>query len=194
MEREPSPRRALYVDPELQFPLILGLIVLVTAEGLFVGWGAAEAVAAARDWRRPDHAARAFLLLLGVVVPVVAANFLAGAWLTNRVAGPLRRIREALREVARGNLEARVATRAGDLLGAHVLEANRMIETLRRLLYRDRGHALEADAILARCRARLEAPGLPAELRAELGRELDEARSRLSVINHHFMKGRAEGA
>lgn len=186
-------RRRLYVDPEVQFPMILALILIVTAEGLFVGWGLMKAVAAAKEWSNPDQVVRFFSIIAGTIVPVVAVNFTLGAWLTNKVAGPLLRFRQGMAEVARGNLEGEVALRQGDFLQSHAREMNRMLETLRRLIYRDRKHAEEADEILTRCLERLEkAKGLSDGAYKELRHSIDGAKSRLSIINHHFLKGKTE--
>lgn len=186
-------RRRFYVDPEIQFPLILALIFLVTGEGLFVGWGLMQAVVAAKDWQNPDQARRFFFILAATIVPVVAANFLVGAWLSNKIAGPLLRLRQAMGEVARGNLEVSVSLRQGDFLQKHAQEMNRMVETLRRLLYRDRVHAEEADELLDACLKRLDkAKGLPEAVEKDLREGLAGAKSRLSIINHHFLKGKAE--
>lgn len=188
-------RRRLYVDPEVQFPLILALILIVTGEGLFVGWGLMKAVAAAKDWQNPDQAKRFFFVLAATIIPVVAANFILGAWLSNKIAGPLLRLRQTIAEIARGNLEVSVALRQGDFLQAHAGEMNRMIETLRRLLYRDRGHAVEADELLDDCLKRLDkAKGVPEAVARDLRERIADAKSRLSIINHHFLKGKAESA
>lgn len=186
-------RRRFYIDPEVQFPLILALILIVTFEGFFVGWGLMNAVAAAKDWRNPDQLRRFFLLLAATIVPVVVANFALGAWLSNKIAGPLLRLRQAMGEVARGNLEVTVTLRSGDFLQKHAQEMNRMVETLRRLIYRDRVHAEEADELLDGCLKRLDkAKGVPEAAVEDLRQGLDGAKSRLSVINRHFLKGKVE--
>jgi len=187
-------RRRYYVDSELQFPMILALIALVTVEGAFVGWGFSRAAALARDWQRLDQVAAFFKSLLLTVVPLVIGNFVIGAWLSHKIAGPLVRMRHAMTEIARGNLEVGISERKGDLLHSYVREMGRMEETLRRLIYRDRKHAAETDALLTRCRQWLAArKNLGETERRELSALIDEAKSRLGIINTHFMKGRPEG-
>ncbi|MEK7381785.1 MAG: hypothetical protein AAB262_00700 [Elusimicrobiota bacterium] len=184
-------RRRYYVDSELQFPMILALIALVTVEGVFIGWGFSRAAALARDWRRLDQAASFFKVLLLTVVPLVVGNFVIGTWLSHKIAGPLVRMRRMMTEIARGNLEVEISERKGDLLHSHVREMGRMTETLRRLIYRDHAHAAEVDTLLTQCRQRLDkSEGLREAERRELGALLDEAKSRLSIINTHFLKGR----
>ncbi|MBI4376091.1 MAG: methyl-accepting chemotaxis protein [Elusimicrobia bacterium] len=184
-------RKRLYIDPELQFPLVLSLILLVTGQALFVGWGFYKAVEVARQWDRADQAYQFFKVLLLTIVPVVGVNFAAGLWISNKIAGPLARIRRALSEISRGDLEQEITTRNTDLLQTHVQELNRMAQTLRRLIYRDRGFVEEADELLSRCQAQLDqSDGLSGQAKTELQRLLDGAKSRLSIINAHFLKGR----
>jgi hypothetical protein len=66
-----------------------------------------------------------------------------------------------------------------------------MLQTLRTLLYRDHQFAAEATEILAECQKltagqKAGEPGSPGGIDGLL----NEARSKLSVINHHFLKGR----
>lgn len=187
-----SLRQRFYVDPELQFPIILSLIFLVTAQGFFVGWGFAKAIAIARQWQRPEQAAEFFMVLLMTVVPVVVVNFILGTWISHKFAGPLLQIRRAVTEVARGNLEIEVRLRSGDFLHAHAQELNRAIATLRKLIYRDHGYAVEADEILGRAQKRISESSLGSEAKKELLVLLNDAKSRLSIINAHFVKGKWE--
>lgn len=189
-----SVRRRYYIDPELQFPMILALIALVTVEGVFIGWGLSRAAALARDWQRLDQVASFFKALLLTAVPLVVGNFVLGTWLSHKIAGPLMRMRQAMVEIARGNLEIDISERKGDLLHSYVREMDRMAETLRRLIYRDHTHAAEVDALLTQFRQRLAgSKSLGEAERRELSALLDEAKSRLSIINTHFLKGRREG-
>lgn len=186
-------RRKFYIDPEVQFPITLTLIALVMGEGVFVGWGFSRAIAVARNWEHPDQVAQFFKILFTILLPLVAANFAIGIWLSHKIAGPLMRMRRTMSEIARGNLEADVSIRSGDFLHSYAQELNRMLETLRRLLYRDHAHAVEADALLSQARGWLaERKDIPDAARRELGGIIDGAKSRLSIINAHFMKGKLE--
>lgn len=188
-----EPRRRLYIDPDVQFPLILALLFFVAVEGAFFGWGFAKAIAVARQWDRPDQAAAFFKTLLLCLVPFVAVNFAAGAWLSHKIAGPLLSIRKAMERVGRGDLEVEVVLRRGDFLHAQAQEMNRLVQTLRRLLYRDHAHAAEVDALMTQEREWLaRQKDLPEPARAELRALIDGAKSRLSIINAHFVKGRSE--
>ncbi len=186
-------RRKFYVDPGLQFPLIAGFILVVCVEGGLIGWGVSALVAVARQWDRPDQAA-AFLRLLAVlIVSVVSMNFLLGVYVTHKIAGPLERLRRGMAQVARGNLEEEILLRRGDLLGEFTHGFNQMVEALRHLIYRDHRFVTEANEFLTQCQQRISpdrAPG--AGDLEELRRLIKEAKSRLSIINDHFMKGRME--
>lgn len=187
-------RRRYYVDPELQFPMILALIALVTVEGVFIGWGFSRAAALARDWQRLDQVASFFKALLLTVVPLVVGNFVIGTWLSHRIVGPLVRMRQVMTEIARGNLEVEISERKGDLLRSYILEMGRMTETLRRLIYRDHAHAAEVDALLTQCREWLsQREEIGADEKRRLSVLIDEAKSRVGIINTHFMKGRQAG-
>lgn len=188
-------RRRFYIDPDVQFPVILALIFLVTVQGVFVGWALSKAIAAARHWQNPDQAAEFFKILLFTLLPLVALNFLIGTWLSHKIAGPLLRIRQAMDEVSRGNLEVEVVLRSSDFLRTQAQEMNRMVGTLRRLIYRDHAYATEIDALMSECRDWLaKRRDVPEAAREELGKLIDGAKSRLSIINAHFMKGRLEAA
>lgn len=186
-----QPRQKFYVDPEVQFPVILGVILLVVGQGPVVGWAFSKLIALAREWERPDQATQFFKVALLTVVPIVAVNFLIGAWLSHKIAGPLWRIRQAMGEIARGNLEVELSIRGRDILQGYAQEMNRMVQTLRRLIYRDHQHAAEADALLTKCRQwAARRKDVPEGARKELEELIDGAKSRLSIINAHFLKGK----
>jgi methyl-accepting chemotaxis protein len=188
-----EPRRRVYIDQDIQLPIILLLLFLVPLEGVLVGWGFSKSIVAARQWDRPDQAFQFFKILLLTLVPLVAVNFAIGMWFTHKIVGPLARMRLALAEISRGNLEFQISLRKGDFLHQHAAEMNRMVETLRRLIYRDHGHAAETDQILLQCRDWLaQRKDIPEAERKELQQLLNGAQSRLSIINAHFMKGKIE--
>lgn len=186
-------RRNFYTDPELQFPLIAALILLVTVQSLFVGWGFYKLIAIARQWDRPDQAMAFFRTLALTIVPVVIVNFLIGTYLSHKIAGPLFKIKRAVNEITRGNLEADVSLRKGDLIQSYAVEFNTMVQTLRRLIYRDNTNSREADKILGQILELISAnTELSGESKSGIVKLLNAAKSRLSVINTHFMKGKKE--
>lgn len=187
-------RRKFYVDPGLQFPLVAGFILMVCVEGGLIGWGVSALVSVARQWDRPDQAA-AFLRLLAVlIVSVVAVNVALGLYVTHKIAGPLERLRRGMAQVAGGNLEGEILIRRGDLLSGFTHGFNQMIEALRHLIYRDHRFVTEANDLLTQCQQRISRDRGPVAAgdREELQRLVKEAKSRLSIVNDHFMKGRME--
>ncbi len=179
-------RRKTYVDPELQFPIIAILIFFATAEGALAGWGFSKVFAAAQDWRQSGQTWVFFRDLFLTIVPMVAANFAFGSYLSNKIAGPLWRIRQAMSEVARGNLEADVSPRSGDFLKSHAAAFNGMCASLRHVIWRDRKFAREADEILSSAREEISKGA--AQDPGKLLRLVNEAKNRLSIINVHYTK------
>ena len=187
-------RTRFYLDPDVQFPLVALLIVLVTLEGCFVGWGFYKAVIIAQQWQRAHFIGDFVLVVLATIVPMVILNFVLGTYFSHKIAGPLSQMRRAMSEISRGNLESDISLRKGDLLQEFALDFNRMLETLRRLIYRDHQNARDADKILSECRGKLEAQGkITEEARSELEKLVNNAKSSIGIINAHFMKGQKNG-
>ncbi|MFH1618813.1 MAG: hypothetical protein ABIG11_02815, partial [bacterium] len=109
-------RWQFYIDPEIQFPLIISLILLITLQAFLFGWGFYKAITIAKEWERPDQVFQFFKVLIVTVVPVVAVNFAVGTFITHKIAGPILKIRRTMSEISRGNLEGEVILRKGDLL------------------------------------------------------------------------------
>lgn len=191
---KPGLRRKYYVDPEVQFPIIAAILVLTMGMGLFLGWGFYKLITIAKQWERPDQAFDFFLVLFGTLVPAVCINFALGVFISNKIAGPLLKLRHSINEVTRGNLEQDVSIRKGDMLQSHALDYNRMLGTLRRLMYRDHQHSVEVNDVMTDCQAWLDKrkKQFDEKSRKELQKIINDAKARLSVINTHFLKGRAE--
>lgn len=185
--------RKLYIDPELQVPVIVVLILLVTLESLFVGWGFYKAISITKQWDRPDQTMEFFYVVALTVVPVVIFNFILGIYLSYKIAGPLTRIRKVMKEISRGNLEDTVALEHADLLQSCAIDMNKMVQTLRTLIYRDRNYISEVNVTLNECQNWLSnLHGVKTKERKDLEKLLKEAKSRLSIINMYFTKGKKE--
>ena len=184
-------RRKYYVDPEVQFPLIAGLLLWTTLQGLFLGWGFYRLLVIAKQWERPDQATDFFLTLLFVLVPLVLLNLIGGVYLSHKIAGPLHKMRLLMAEIARGNLEEELQVRRGDMLQNYAEDFNRMLHTLRRLLYRDYEHSRQTNDLVTDIQEWVEAKSdLPDAERKKLQKLLIACKSRLGIINTHFLKGR----
>ncbi len=187
-------RRRYYIDPEVQFPIIVGTLILTTVMGLFLGWGFYKLIAISKHWQNANQVGTFFLVLLGTLVPAVLINFAFGVFISNKIAGPLYKIRNSINEITRGNLESDVSIRKGDMLQSHVIDYNRMVGTLRRLLYRDHRHSTEVNEIMTDCQSWLEKnkTNFDDKSRKELQKIINDAKARLSIINTHFLKGLRE--
>lgn len=193
-DSHPGYRRRYYIDPEVQFPLIAGILILTTVMGLFLGGGFYKLISISKHWQDANQIATFFLVLCGTLVPAVLINFAFGVYLSNKIAGPLYKIRNSVNEITRGNLEVDVTIRKGDMLQSHVIDYNRMVGTLRRLLYRDHRHSTEVNEIMTDCQAWLEKnkKNFGDSSRKELQKIINDAKARLSIINTHFLKGLQE--
>ena len=196
MTRKPAPPSDRAADETeaadgLRLLLIVGLIVVVGLQAFLVGWALDRAAAVSLMIERPARLMHFFELLLFILVPVVALNAGLGAYLAHKLVRPLERIRLALSEVTRGNLEHPFESQPDELLRAYTAECEKTLETLRRLLYRDRGHADEANDRLSRLNSLLEKSGrLSKEDQATAETMIAEAKSYLSLVNDHFLKGK----
>ncbi len=182
-------RRKLYVDPELQFPIIAYLILFVTVEGALVGWGFSKAIEIAGDWRRPEIVWDFFKIAAWTFLPMIAANFAFGSYLSNKIAGPLWRMRQAMHAITRGDLDEDIMPRRRDLLQDHAADFNLMLQSLRHVARRDAAAAREAEELLARLRERLASADGSVKNKEELGRLVNEAKAKISLIGSHFAKG-----
>jgi hypothetical protein len=179
-------------DHDLLLMAVLVLVLLVGTEGLLLAWAIGQGLAAVSQVPWPDRFLAIIEWLALILVPLLGVNAALGAAIAYRLSAPLVRIREALNEVTRGNLEHELGDIPGGLLPGYTEDCRKMLQTLRNLVYRDQQFAAEASAQLARCQELVAQAALPQEVRGRLAGLVDEARSKLSVINHHFLKGRRD--
>jgi hypothetical protein len=86
-----------------------------------------------------------------------------------------------------------VVPEQGELLHSHTAQFNEMAERLRHLIYRDYQYTRDVNETLTRCEHWLhDRQGLSAEEKKELQKLLQEGKSKLSVINSFFMRGKEE--
>lgn len=182
-----------YIDPELQFPLIGWLILLVTAQGLFVGWGFYRAILLAQQWERPDQAIALFGTIAFVIVSVVAVNFAFGTYLSHKIAAPLEKIRQAMERVSKGDLEEEIALEQGEMLPQHAAGANSMIQRLRHILYRDYQYIQDVNKELTRLEEWVGARNsLKPQEREEIEKLIKSAKSTISIVNTYFLRGKKD--
>ena len=185
----------LFIDPELQFPLITWLILLVTAQGLFVGWAFYHAVAIAQQWRRADQAVALFETVLLTIVPIVAVNFFFGSYLSRKIAAPLEKIRLLMERVSKGNLEEEIALDPSEMLPRHAAGANSMIQRMRHILYRDYDYVQDVNRELTKLEDWAAGRNsLKPQEREELEKLIKSAKSTISIVNTYFLRGKKDKA
>lgn len=182
-------RERLLVEPEIQIRLIIILISAVTLEGFFIGWGVFRLVRLASEWGRPNLIWDFFKWAMPGLVLIIGINYLLGLYLSHRIAGPLHRLRHALRSLRKGELEPPFQVRSQDILKDFTQELNETTSWLHSLVTRDREFVLKALSLLGECEKSLNGKGeLTAERRKILQNNLNEARSHLVLVNAHFVK------
>lgn len=179
-------------DTQVLLLLLAAILPLVFVQSLLVGWGIHQAVAVVQHIPRPDRLLAFFKLFVAVLIPAAVLNALVVAYVAAKFSRALDHVRRGMEEIGRGNLEHQFHVAPGEFLKPYSTEFQRMQETLRELIYRDRDYAVKAEEVLGRCRRALEKGELKAVEREKLLELLSEAMSYLSVVNHHFTKGRAE--
>lgn len=182
------------VDEELMVVIIALLLVLVGAEGVFLGWGMNKAAQWAAGAPVADRTLTFVKWFAAVLTPVIAFNAALGAYVARVLSTPLIHMRRALNEAARGNLEHELDLPADGFLSDYTNDCRRMLETVRRLTYRDHASAQEASALLAEIQALVAKADAHGPESAKISELLNKARAQLSVINRHFTRGRKEAA
>jgi two-component system nitrogen regulation sensor histidine kinase NtrY len=117
-------------------------------------------------------------LSLAVLFSLLGATL--GYWMAERIADPINRLTRATKLIARGNLDAHVATAASDELGRLIKDFNRMAEDLKRQrIELERTQRLEAWADMARQVAHdIKNPLTPIQLSAEHAQRVNVDRGR----------------
>jgi len=118
-----------------------------------------------------------------VVFAVVLFSLLGatvGYWMAERIADPVNRLTRATRRIARGDLDARIATTSSDELRRLVEDFNQMADDLKRQRADlERTQRLEAWADMARQVAHdIKNPLTPIQLSAEHARRVNQDRGR----------------
>jgi signal transduction histidine kinase len=118
-----------------------------------------------------------------VVFAVVLFSLLGAAvgyWMAERIADPVNRLTRATRRIARGDLDARIATTSSDELRRLVEDFNQMADDLKRQRADlERTQRLEAWADMARQVAHdIKNPLTPIQLSAEHARRVNQDRGR----------------
>ena len=113
------------------------------------------------------------VLAVSILFVVLGAGF--GYWIAERIADPVNRLTRATRRIARGDLDARIATTSSDELRGLVEDFNQMADDLKRQRADlERSQRLEAWADMARQVAHdIKNPLTPIQLSAEHARRVN---------------------
>ena len=137
-EAQRHQRQRLFVNRNLQSPFVglmlfvlLIMVVGASAAVYFTLWATLKSFRPLSDPSSIAILTTVGLLLVLEVLIVAPLIFMAGLYLTNRVAGPLVRIKAALEEMSRGNFDVRLKLRKGDLMDDVAERINSLADSLR---------------------------------------------------------------
>ena len=139
MAKKPSQRKILVIDPRLQFRyLVLPLVVTVTTGAclfaLFVMQAQTLKSMVHQDQELLQEIGSVQLMAALAVCAVLLLHIALIVWIgltaSHKVAGPVYRLKKAMREVADGNPGVRIALRQGDELKEAADLFNRMMDVL----------------------------------------------------------------
>ncbi|MBN1621990.1 MAG: hypothetical protein JW871_05305 [Endomicrobiales bacterium] len=125
------------IEEKFQFWFVIIIILAVTIEGTFFGWGMYKLVNIASNWQKTTMVFDFFATLFGILFFIIGINFIIGIYLSHKVAGPIIKIEKALYDIRAGNFH-HIQIRRGDLLKDFVREYNETISVLEKLITRDR--------------------------------------------------------
>ena len=117
-----------------------------------------------------------FLLLTPIII-------IASIYLSHKVAGPLVRVENAVRDIARGNFQVRVKIRKRDELKGLVQAINEVTESVEQMVEKNRCSIEEALETLSGLKRELQQQGQSPEilnLIDRLDRSINDAKERLS--------------
>ncbi|MCB4791440.1 MAG: hypothetical protein LHV68_06085 [Elusimicrobia bacterium] len=190
-DRKIQNRTQYVVDLELQFWFTLILIIIVSVEGIFMGWGMHSLYVIATDWQRPDMASDFFMRLGFILLLLIGGNTFIGLYLSHKIAGPLYKLRRALKDIKSGEINP-VQVRSGDMVKDFVKEFNETIFLLDKLISRDKKVSQMALGDLNGCLDELKDLRTNKETVEKVTQRLIRVKSFLTSIGSHFKHNTAE--
>ena len=148
-------RRQYFVKSELQFWFVLILILVVSIEAIFFGYGISYLLTIASDWQRPHVVFDFFKILILILLLLIAVNFILGIYFSHKIAGPLFRLHRILREIREGKVPDKFYVRRGDVFKDFFREFNEVVLVLNKL-NRDKEHIKQALGQLNQCQEILD--------------------------------------
>lgn len=177
-------REKYIVEPELQFWFVFIIIFIVLIEGIFISWGISRVSTIFSDWEQSNMVMDFFKTLILILLLLIGGNFLLGIYLSHKVAGPLFRVRKALREIREGNF-CNIQLRRGSMLKDFVKEFNETILVLNKLIHRDQEIISGVLEQLSQCHGILKKKDSIKRVE-EVQKKLLSIRSLLVGVNSHF--------
>lgn len=117
-----------------------------------------------------------FLLLVPIII-------VAAVYLSHKVAGPLARIEDSIREIAKGDLEMRIGVRTGDEVKGLVQAINEVTENMEKMVRNNKCSVEKALEALKTLRSQLQQRGGSPEifdLINQMGKCIDDINNSLS--------------
>lgn len=182
-EKKASWRINYVTEFDLQFWFTLAIIFIVSVEGVFVGWGIHKLSVIASDWQSPDMYIRFFKTLGLILFLLMGGNFIIGMYLSHKVAGPVYKLRQALKEIKNGKI-VNIRLRRGDLLKDFVKEFNETTMVLDKIIQRDQNFTKMASEQVDECLRLLDEDNSANS--KKIRKVLVQIRSFLIAIGSHF--------
>lgn len=171
--------KSLYIQPELQFRIVVNLLALITIEGIFIGWGFMRIISLTKDWQRTNLVWDFFWTLFWILVPLVLANIFIGLYWSLRLARPVRDLGKGLKNLGEGCLSTMIESHPEDALGDLIKSFNETVSKMKQIVIRDQRLISETLQDLKKGES-----AHPEEVK----KILLSARSKLSVVDQHFYK------
>ena len=178
-------RKYYFIEPELQFWFIIVLIIAVSVEGIFVGYGISRLFSISSQWHTPGMPMSFFKTLVLVLVFIIGANFIIGTYLSHKIAGPIFRLKSELLQIQEGELCNIVQLRPGDLLKDTLAKFNETVQVLNKLIDQDRDLVKRSLAHIDQCQQIISTRPTESGIE-EIQEKFLNIKSCLVMINSHF--------
>ena len=185
-------RKYYFIEPELQFWFIIVLIIVVSVEGIFVGYGISRLLSISSQWHNPGMPMSFFKTIVLVLVFIIGINFIIGTYLSHKVAGPIFRLKSELLQIQEGELSNIVQLRPGDLLQDTLDKFNETVQVLNKLVNQDRDLVKSSLAQIDQCQEIISKKSTESDIE-EIKKKFINIRSCLVMINSHFKSSTNSG-
>ncbi len=172
--------KSLYIEPELQFRIVVTFVLLITIEGFFVGLGFMQLISLTKNWQSASLVRDFFWTLLWMLVPLILINVVIGLYWSRRLARPLHDLENGLKSLREGRLSAMIEAHPEDALNELIESFNETADKMGKIISRDQ--RLISEVLEDLKRGQTSKP-------EEVKKILLSVRSKLSVVDRHFNRG-----